>query len=94
LPEKPSSPDRPKLYLLGVAIALAVGLALAGVSESFDRTLRSEEDVRLVMNFHVLATIPDIRPSSRAKRRHLAAASAAAALLVGVAAVAWRLLRP
>ena len=95
LPEKPSSPDRPKLYLLGLAIALAVGVALAAVSEYLDRTVRSEEDVRLVLNFPVHATFPNIRPSSRAKRRRPASASvgAAAALLVGVATLAWRLLR-
>jgi polysaccharide chain length determinant protein (PEP-CTERM system associated) len=95
LPEKPSSPDRPKLYLLGLAIALAAGVAWAAAAEYLDRALRSEEDVRLVLNFPVLATFPNIRPSSRAKRRHLAAgsASAAAALLVAVAVVAWTLLR-
>ncbi len=95
VPARPSSPDRRKLYLLGLAIALAVGIALAAVTEYFDRTLRSEEDLRLVLNFLVLATIPDIQPASRAKRRHLmaASASAAAVLVVGVISVAWRLLR-
>lgn len=94
LPEKPSSPDRPKLYLLGLGIALAAGVAWAAAAEYFDRSLRSEEDVRLVLNFPVLATFPNIRPSSRAKRRRVAGSvSAAAVLLIGVAVVAWRLLR-
>ncbi len=95
LPEKPASPDRPKLYLLGLAIALAAGIALAGGSEYLDRSVRSEEDVRLVLNLPVIATFPNIRRPSRAKRRHPASASvgAAAALLIGVATLAWRLLR-
>jgi hypothetical protein len=95
LPEKPSSPDRPKLYLFGLVVALAAGAAWAAAAEYFDRGLRSEEDVRLVLNFPVLATFPNIRSSSRTKRRRLAArsASAAAALLVAVAVVAWTLLR-
>ncbi len=94
-PEKPSSPDRPKLYLLGVAIALAVGIAFAAVSEYLDRTLRSEEDVRLVLNFLVLATIPNIQQTRASKRRRLIAASAAGAavVLIGVMTVAWTLLR-
>jgi polysaccharide chain length determinant protein (PEP-CTERM system associated) len=94
MPEKPSSPDRPKLYLLAVGVALAVGLALATVSEYFDRTLRSEEDVRLALNFLVLATIPNIATPPRPGRRRLVAAAVAAAmvLLIGAAAVAWRLL--
>jgi len=94
LPEKPSSPDRPKLYLLGLAVALGAGVAWAAAAEYFDRALRSEEDLRLVLNFPVLATFPNIRPSSRAKRRPLAGSvSAAAALLNTAAVVAWRLLR-
>src|SRR5207249_1054735 len=60
LPEKPSSPDRPKLYLLAMAASLAVGFVFAAGSEYLDRTLRSEEDVRLVLNLMVLATIPTI----------------------------------
>lgn len=95
LPEKPSSPERPRLYLLGMAVALAVGLGLAAITEYFDRTLRSEEDVRLVLNFLVLATIPNIQPARASKRRRLIAASAAGAavVLIGVMAVAWTLLR-
>ncbi len=94
LPEKPSSPDRPKLYLLGLAIALAAGAAWAAAAEYFDRALRSEEDVRLVLNIPVLATFPNIRPSSRPKRRPVAGpVRAASVLLTGAAAVAWRLLR-
>ncbi len=94
LPEKPSSPDRPRLYLLGLVIALAAGVAWAAAAEYFDRSLRSEEDVRLALNIPVLATFPNIRPSSRAKRRHVAGPlRAASVLLTGAATVAWRLLR-
>lgn len=93
LPEKPSSPDRPKLYLLGLGVALAAGAAWAAAAEYLDRALRSEEDVRLVLNFPVLATFPNIRRTSRAKRRRAAGpVSAAAVLLSSMAAIAWRLL--
>jgi uncharacterized protein involved in exopolysaccharide biosynthesis len=95
LPERPFSPDRPRLYLLTLVAALAVGFAFAAVSEYFDRTLRSEEDVRLVLNFLVLATIPNIEAARGSKRRRAIAAATAgtAAVLIAIAGVAWTLLR-
>jgi len=94
MPEKPSSPDRPRLYLLGVVAALAIGFGFAGITEYFDRTLRSEEDVRLVLNFLVLATIPNIERTRASRRRRLAASVTGGAAAVGVAvAAAWAVLR-
>jgi polysaccharide chain length determinant protein (PEP-CTERM system associated) len=96
LPEKPYSPDRPKLYALACAIALAFGFAFAGAREYFDRGLRSEEDVRLLFDFFVLATIPDIQTNTGTRRRWLFAVSATAvALIVAGAAVVvgWTVLR-
>jgi polysaccharide chain length determinant protein (PEP-CTERM system associated) len=93
IPERPSSPDRPKLYLLGIFAALAVGLAYAGVSEYLDRALRSEEDVRLVLNVLVLATVPTIERGAPSKRRLVAVSVTACVALVAVAAIAWKFLR-
>jgi polysaccharide chain length determinant protein (PEP-CTERM system associated) len=92
LPEKPAFPDRPRLYLLGIVTAIVVGLGFAAITEYFDRTLRSEEDVKLVLNFLVLATIPNIQPKSASKRRRLIATSAATTVvLVGAMTAAWLL---
>jgi uncharacterized protein involved in exopolysaccharide biosynthesis len=94
MPEKPSSPDRPRLYLLGIVVALAIGFGLAGITEYFDRTLRSEEDVRLVLDFLVLATVPNIERTRASRRRLVAASMTGAIALVGAAAaVAWTALR-
>jgi polysaccharide chain length determinant protein (PEP-CTERM system associated) len=94
-PEKPSSPDRPKLYWLGVVAALLIGIGFAGVSEYFDRGLRTEDDVRLVLTTVVLATIPTIqRPSPGVRRRRLAVSlTAGVAAVMCVAVVAWKFLR-
>jgi polysaccharide chain length determinant protein (PEP-CTERM system associated) len=95
LPEKPASPDRPRLYILAVVAAMMIGFGFAAVSEYFDRSLRSEEDVRLAINLLVLATIPNIE-RTRASNRRLAAASVTGVVVAVVgaaAAAAWTLLR-
>jgi polysaccharide chain length determinant protein (PEP-CTERM system associated) len=60
VPEKPASPDRPKLYLLALTSALVIGCAFAASAEFLDRTMRSAEDVRAALNLMVLATIPTL----------------------------------
>lgn len=92
LPEKPSSPDRPRLYALSLALALAIALGIAAVSEYSDRAMRTEEDVRLLFDFLVLATIPYIEPST-SRRRSIAAASVAVAVLAAGAMLTFLVLR-
>jgi len=95
MPERPASPNRPQLSLLAFVLAIAVGFASAGAAEYFDRTLRSEADVRAALNLMVLATVPHIRDAAAAARRlkrNVAIGVAATAVLVVCATVAWRLL--
>jgi polysaccharide chain length determinant protein (PEP-CTERM system associated) len=97
LPQRPTSPDRPRLYLLGIAAALGVGLGLAAVLEYFDRTMRSEEDVRTALNLLVLATVP-VLPGLEASKGHhrrvvAVSVTVGAAVVLSAVAVAWRLLR-
>jgi len=94
LPERPSSPNRPQLHLVGIAAALSFGLVLAGLIEYLDKTLRSEMDVRAALNLVVLAGIP-VLPEVRVQgdRRWKVVAISAAVLLVaaaGTAAVVWK----
>jgi len=94
LPEKPVSPDRPRIYLLGVIAALAFGFACAAGAEYFDRSLRSEDDVRAALNLQVLATIPMLRAKSpKHYVRTALAASVGIAAIAGTAAMVWRFLR-
>jgi uncharacterized protein involved in exopolysaccharide biosynthesis len=95
LPERPFSPDRPRFYLMGLAAALGVGLGLAALMEYFDRSMRSEEDVRVALNLSVLATIPVIAGASvtNGSRRAIAISVTVGAAVVGAVALAWRLLR-
>ena len=97
MPEKPASPDRPRLYLLAMVAALAVGFGAAALLEFLDRTLRSEADVRAALNLMVLATVPVMRESAaearRRVRRNVAFAVAATVVLAVCATAAWTLLR-
>lgn len=96
IPQRPASPDRPRLYLLAILGALAVGIGLAAAFEFFDRTLRTEADVRAALNLMVLATVPYVRDTAAAARRlrrNIAVGAGATVVLAVCATVAWRLLR-
>lgn len=96
MPEKPVSPDRPRLYVIAILAALAIGIGFAAAAEYLDRTLRTEADVRAALNLMVLATVPYMRgarATSRRLRRNLAVGAGATAVLAVCATVAWRLLR-
>jgi len=96
MPEKPASPQRPRLYVIAALIAIAAGFGAAALAEFFDKSLRTEADVRAALNLMVLATVPIMRDAAIAKwrfRRVAAVGGAAVALLVVGATVAWRLLK-
>jgi polysaccharide chain length determinant protein (PEP-CTERM system associated) len=96
MPEKPASPDRPRLYLIALLAALVAGLGTAALAEYFDRTLRTEADVRAALNLMVLATVPMMRDTAKAsmwRLRRVAMGAGAVTVVVVGAAVAWRLLR-
>ena len=95
MPERPESPNRQRLYGIAILAALAIGIGLAATAEFFDRTLRTEADVRNALNLMVLATVPYMRDPARSVsrlRRRLAFGAGATAALAVCAAAAWRLL--
>jgi polysaccharide chain length determinant protein (PEP-CTERM system associated) len=96
MPERPASPDRPRLYVIAILAALAIGVGLAAAAEYLDRTLRTEADVRAALNLMVIATVPYMRDAAAATRRwrrNLAVGVGATTVLAVCATVAWRLLR-
>jgi hypothetical protein len=82
--------------LIVLVVAIAAGLGAAALAEFFDKSLRTEADVRAALNLMVLATVPimpDAKPSRWRFRRAAAIGAAATTMLVVGATVAWRLLR-
>jgi uncharacterized protein involved in exopolysaccharide biosynthesis len=65
-PERPFSPARRQIYGIGLAAGLGLGLVLAAIAEYLDRGMRSEEDVRIILDMPVLATIPVVRSHKQA----------------------------
>ncbi len=91
VPQRPFSPNRPRLYALGALMGFAIGLALAVVLEYRDTSLKTDDDVLTALTMPVLAMIPMMMTRADVRRRHrlrLAAGLAAMVLAVAVAAAA------
>jgi len=95
LPVRPFTPNRPRFYTLGLFSGIAVGLGFALLLEYLDRSLRSEEDVRVAIGLPVLAAVPFIEQEGSPGRRALVAlaAVAGAGVVTGAVYAALRLVR-
>jgi polysaccharide chain length determinant protein (PEP-CTERM system associated) len=96
LPERPFSPDRLRLNLLGLAGGFVFGLALVALLEYRDTSFKTDDDIVTTLALPALAVIPKMISSAEArrlKRRRLvlgvAAVSATMVLALGAVA-AWR----
>ena len=94
LPERPISPDRIRMNLMGATAGLALGLALVFLLEWRDTSLRTEADVLTALSLPVLAIVPAIETKKEVvtrRRRRLVLAAAAALVLLSTAAATWKL---
>jgi len=91
LPERPRSPNRPAILLLGVVVALGGGLGYGGLLEALDPSIKGPKHLGRSFGAPILSVIPHIETAGeRAARRRthtllwvgLLAALIAAALLV------------
>jgi polysaccharide chain length determinant protein (PEP-CTERM system associated) len=96
LPEKPISPDRVRINMLGFLGGLALGLALIAFLEYRDTSLKSDDDVMTTLSLPVLAVIPLMTNAGErrlARRRKLllaASASVTCMLLAAAVMVVWQ----
>ena len=96
LPERPFSPDRTRINMMGIAGGLGFALAIVALLEYRDTTLKTDADVVVSLSLPVLAVIPAMVNSGehrRLKRRKIwiAAAASLAVLAAGASAVLWKL---
>ena len=60
IPEKPFSPNIPKILLFGFLLGSMSGFGIAFLKEQTDRSFRDAEDLEATLGFKVLANIPKI----------------------------------
>jgi polysaccharide biosynthesis transport protein len=70
-PQAPSSPDRPKLMALGSAVAAALGLGLAFVTEMFDGTIRTVSSFEGHSGLRPLVVLPYITNVKETQKRRV-----------------------
>ena len=97
LPEKPVSPDRVRINLLGILGGLAFGLGLVALLEYRDTSFKSDDDIVTTLALPVLAVIPlmtnatERRVLRRRKIMLAASASVVCMMLAAAVMVVWRL---
>ena len=60
LPETPSFPNRPMIALGGLGGGLVLGIVIAFALELFDKSLRTEDDVKFYLGLPSLAAVPTL----------------------------------
>ena len=93
LPEKPVSPNRPLINMIGALVGLGIGVGLVGLLEYKDNSFRTDEEVVSLLSLPVIAVIPLMTSAAernRARRRTVIATVAGVVFLVAAAgAAAW-----
>jgi len=94
LPQRPKSPDRMRLNLLGAVGGLVFGLGCAALLEYRDTSVRTDDDVLVALALPVLATVPtmstDLERQRRKRHKLWLASSGAVAVMLCVAVIIWK----
>jgi polysaccharide chain length determinant protein (PEP-CTERM system associated) len=93
VPERPFSPDRLRIQLVGAIAGLMLGLVVVGLLEYRDFQFHSEEDIGRILALPVLVVVPMMYSASdlrlRRTRRTLAFGAGTFLLVGSAAALAW-----
>jgi uncharacterized protein involved in exopolysaccharide biosynthesis len=91
LPEKPRSPNRPAILLLGTFAAIAGGIGVGGVGEALDRSIKGPKQLFRTLSAPILTVVPHIEiaeeRAQRRRRRIFLGFGGAAGLILCLAAV-------
>ena len=90
LPERPISPNRPMINLMGIAAGLAIGLALVAFLEYRDSSFKTDAEVANLLTLPVLAVVPLMQSDEdrdRTTRRRLITNVGLAGTVLGCFAV-------
>ncbi len=67
-PSSPSKPNKKAIVIFGFILSLGAGIGVAFVLESLDNGFRTAEQVEMVLNVPVLATMPLLKPEGVLER--------------------------
>ena len=87
-PPGPVAPNRPRLLIIGLMLAIAAAAMAALIAEQFDSTFHNVDAIREFTNVPVLATIPDIGAGAGGRALRVAMATASVVAVIALSAVA------
>jgi polysaccharide chain length determinant protein (PEP-CTERM system associated) len=95
VPQRPISPNRFRMNLMGLAGGLALGLAILALLEYWDTTFATDADLVLSLAVPVLAVVPVMQTEGERRRmrriRRMVWATAVFLVLSGGGLAAWKL---
>jgi len=83
-PQTPAAPNRPRLMLLGLAVALGVSIGVVVLADRIDSSFHTVDQVRSFTRVPVLTSIPQIVSASDARRRWWHVGFGAVAVVLGL----------
>jgi uncharacterized protein involved in exopolysaccharide biosynthesis len=91
LPEKPFSPNRPMILLVGVLLSIAAGVGIGVLRDLLDSSVKNLRDLGRLVALPVLSTIPHVENAAergrRLQRARLTAGAAIGSLLAATIAI-------
>ena len=96
LPQKPVSPNRPKIFMIAFMAALMAGGGLAFATELSDQSVRRSSDLYSIIDSHLIVSIPYIatRGEARRKKTKTISGSAIVAALILTSLIALLFILP
>jgi protein tyrosine kinase modulator len=84
-PDGPKAPNRMRLLLMGLLLAIGAAIGAVLVAEQLDSSFHSLDELRHFTRVPVLAAIPAIDAASGRRRAHVAVAIVGALAMIGLA---------
>jgi uncharacterized protein involved in exopolysaccharide biosynthesis len=97
IPERPFSPNRTTLNVMGLVGGLGVGVLLIGLLEYRDKSFKTDHEVMRVLSLPVLAVVPMMQSATEKqwafKKRILVAAACSVTVAAGLGVVAYTFIK-
>lgn len=87
VPLSPGKPKRTAIAVVGLMLAILLGLTAVVIAESVDQSVRGSRDIRRVLALSPLGVIPEIQDAATARRHRLQVAMLTMCVFVGTAVV-------